>query len=394
MVAAPAFPAHVPPERVVDIDIYNMPLSTTVAQLAWNCFKGKGSPVYSPRNGGHWIATDGADVLKFFRDVEHFSSRQIVIPDPGGGRLLPTQSDGTDHDTYRANIVNLFSVEQVEALTPKIRELTVALIEAFRARGGCELVSEFSLQLPLIVFLTRMGLPIEDRLFLRGHVEVFAGSALVEEKQAAHEALHRYIEKWIRLRTEQPGDDAVSRIISAKLDGRQYTQEEVIATLILLLLGGLDTVASSLSFIALHLAKNPADREYIRQNHAKLPAIIMELLRRFSVAGTGRVLAKDYTYNGVTMKKGDRMMLAPTFFNLDPARVANSEAVDFNRPAPNLTFGAGPHICAGIHLAKREITIFLEEWLQRIPHFELDPRRPPKLCAGFQSSVQELWLRW
>lgn len=394
MATANAIPAHVPADRVVDIDIYDMPLADMSPQLAWKCFKGKGSPVFSPHNGGHWIATEGADVLRFFRDVEHFSSRHIVIPDPGGAPLLPTQSDGTAHIAYRAAIVDFFSADAVEKLTPQIRELTVALIEGFRRRGSCEFVAEFALQLPLIVFLMRMGLPPADRTLLRRHVETFASSAIIEEKQTAYQGLQTYIENCVQARRERPTDDPISRIMNAKVDGRPYTHEEIMGTLTLLLLGGLDTVASSLGFIALHLARNPQDCEYIRVHHDRLPLIVAELLRRFSVANTGRILAKDYSHNGILLKKGDRVCMVPTFYNLDPNRIANPEAIDFERPAALLTFGAGPHTCAGIHLAKREITVFLEEWLNRIPPFALDPARPPKLFAGFQSSVRELWLSW
>ena len=151
-------PDHVPPELVVDIDIYNIPGGTDDPQGCWRIFKGRGPLVWSPYNDGHWIATEGKDVFRFFRDPEHFSSSALAIPDPGD-RMLPIQADPPEHAKHRANITFLVTPERVEALEPRVRELTIQLIEGFRARGECEFVSEFALQLPLIIFLEMMGLP-------------------------------------------------------------------------------------------------------------------------------------------------------------------------------------------------------------------------------------------
>lgn len=391
---APNIPSHVPPELVVDIDIYNIPGGTEDPQGCWRIFKGHGPLVWSPYNGGHWIATEGKAVFRFFRDPEHFSSSALAIPDPGD-RMLPIQADPPEHAKYRANITFLVTPERVEQLEPRVRELTVQLIEAFRQRGECEFVSEFALQLPLIIFLEMVGLPLDDRLMLRDMIERFLKAQDGQMRYDIHMEIHHYLEKWVNLRREHPTDDGISRIIASTIDGRPYTQQEVLETLTLLLHAGLDTLMNMLGFIALHLARNPKDRDYIRDNPEKMHNVIQELLRRYTGPQLGRKLAMDYTYEGVTMKKGDMIMLSPFFFNQDESTLDNPDEVDFERQnIKHITFGSGPHTCAGALLARREIMIFLQEWLTRIPDFAVDPERPPKLSSQAQNSVETLWLTW
>lgn len=393
---APAknIPGHIPPELVVDIDIYNIPGADKDPQGCWRIFKGKGPLVWSPYNDGHWIATSGKAVFRFFRDPEHFSSSALAIPDPGD-RMLPIQADPPEHAKHRANIQFLVTPERVEQLEPRVRELTVQLIESFRERGECEFVSEFALQLPLIIFLEMVGLPLDDRLILRDMIERFLKAQDGQKRYDIHMEVHHYLEKWVNLRREQPGDDGISRIIASTIDGRPYSQQEVLETLTLLLHAGLDTLMNMLGFIALHLARNPKDRDYIRNNPGKMHNVIQELLRRYTGPQLGRRLAKDFTYEGVTMKQGDMIMLSPFFFNQDEETLSNPDEVDFERQnIKHITFGSGPHTCAGALLARREIMIFLQEWLTRIPDFVVDPERSPKLSSQAQNSVETLWLKW
>lgn len=387
-------PQHIPAELVVDVDLYNMPGADVDPQLAWRSFNGKGPLVYSPRNGGHWVATNGADVFRFLRTTEIFSSAQIVLPNPGPSRFLPAQSDPPDHGKYRANIMPLFSPKAIESIDDDVRSLTISLIEAFRETGECEFVSAFALQLPLRIFLHIMGLPVSDIKLLRGLVEDFITSPEIASKTVALTGITEYLEAAVDRRRKSPGSDGVSLIIGSAIDGRPYSEEEVISTLTLLLFAGLDTVAMMLSFITLHLARHPADRLYIRGNSARMGGIVQELLRRYTGSNVARVLAVDYCHEGVMLKKGDRILLSPTFFNMNEDTLERPDDVDFTRNPRHITFGAGPHTCAGAILARREVTIFLEEWLSRIPDFNVDEARPPIMSASQQNAITRLWLQW
>lgn len=387
-------PSHVPTDLVVDINLFDIPGGEIDPPTAWRNFQHKTPLAWSPRNGGHWIATCAEDIPKLFRDHEHLSSRQVVIPDPGNV-MLPIQADPPMHRHYRAMINPLLTHEAVDARGPAIRALTVSLIEGFYQRGECEFIDEFALQLPLMIFLDMMGLPLEDLHYLRELVDVFSRDPDVNAKIKAAQDQEDYLNTWLDKRIAEPKDDGLTRVTQATVEGRPYTREEMLSTCVMLLQAGLDTVANLIGFIALYLARHPEQRDYIRDNHDKMPVIVQELLRRFPIANMARVVAKDWEYKGVLLKKGDAIMLPPSLFNLDPKNTDNADEVDLTREsAQHITFGSGRHTCAGALLARKEVSIFLEEWLSRIPDFETDPTRPPRTICMAANSISQLWLKW
>jgi cytochrome P450 len=388
-------PEHVPADLLVDLDIYDLPDDGADAHAAWQQFRGHGPLVYSPYNGGHWVAVDGHDIVAMWRDPQTYSSWAVGLPDHGMSRQIPIEIDPPEHSEYRANIARFFTPSEVNRLEPEIRALAVRLIEGFRARGECEFIGEFAEQLPLIVFLTLMGLPQEDRIPLHAMVEAFARHPDLKIKQDAYNGLRHYLDDWIEKRLANPGSDVISFIARAEIGGRPYTRDEALSTCTLALLGGLDTVASSLGFWALHLARHPAQRAAIRQSgQGTLLQIINEFLRRFPIPNLSRVVTRDLVHRGVQMKKGDRILLSPSLHNLDPALYPDPFTVDFDRKPRHVTFGAGPHMCAGANLARCEFKIFLEEWLTRIPEFRVKPGTTPVMKAAPTNTVEELWLVW
>ena len=386
-------PSHVPPELVVDIDLFDIPGGDVDPPAAWREFQGKGPLAFSGRNGGYWVATCGEDIPKLFRDFEHLSSRKIVIPQPDN-LMLPIQADPPVHKHYRSTINPMLGNEAVEGRSADIRALTIELIEGFRPLGQCEFIGEFSLQLPLMIFLKLMGLPIEDLAYLRERVDVFTHDPDVNNKMKAAAEEEAYLDRWFEERIRNPQNDGLTRITQATIEGRPYTRQEMVSTGVMLFQAGLDTVANMLGFIAMHLARHPEQRQYIRDNHDKMPAIVQELLRRFPIANMARVVTTDWEYKGVVLKADDMIMLAPSLYNMDRDRVPDADAVELTREAQHITFGSGRHTCAGAVLARKEVTIFLEEWLARIPDYEIDPARPPKMIAMAASTISELWLKW
>lgn len=387
-------PAHVPDALVVDLDVYDLPGAATDPHLAWRAFQGKGPLVWSSRNGGHWVATRARDIARFYRDVAHFSSDTIIIQQPKGERMLPLQAAPPDHAKYRANVQALLTPKAVAGLESSIRALAVELIETFRQDGQCEFITQFALRFPLTIFLKMMGLPLDDREMLRELVEAYTYTPETAVKIRAYQALNDYLDGWIERRLAEPGDDAITHITRATIDGRPYTRGEMLSQFSMLLLAGLDTVAMMLGFVALHLARHPQDRAYIRANPDRMNQVVQELLRRYAGPHMARELAEDHVHEGVLLKKGDVIILPTALFNLDPDNAEDPDAVDFARDARHITFGSGPHTCAGALLARKEIAIFIEEWLARIPEFEEDPARPATMKSATQTCVTMLRLRW
>jgi len=152
------------------------------------------------------------------------------------------------------------------------------------------------------------------------------------------------------------------------------TDKEVFGFVCFLWIGGLDTVYAMLNNIWVWFAQNPDRVKEIIDRPDDIEHVLHELLRRFSVTFSARVVIQDVEIRGVQMKKGDRIFACLPAGNFDPEIFPNPLEVDFDRPRkPNLAFTAGVHSCLGSHLAKMELTAAIQEWLKRIPEFSLKP---------------------
>ena len=178
---------------------------------------------------------------------------------------------------------------------------------------------------------------------------------------------------------------------------RFQNDEETLSMASLLFVGGLDTVASSLAYIAHYLAQNPGQQQRLRDDPAIIPAASEEFLRRFGLSNTGRILTRDFEYKGVLFKKDEMIMVPNNLSGIDERAYPDPFTVDFDRgigPLDHNTFGNGPHKCIGAPLARAEIQVFLEEFVGRMPEFRLDPERTNVEHCGSVPGFDELYLRW
>jgi cytochrome P450 len=163
----------------------------------------------------------------------------------------------------------------------------------------------------------------------------------------------------------------------------------------LLFLGGLDTVAASLSFFMAFLADHPGHYQQLLDEPALLPQAIEELARVHGVAGTERGVTQDTHYAGVDFKAGDRLVFPAHIYGLNNDWVDDPDRVDFRRPvSAHLVFGSGPHRCLGSHLARLEMRIFLEEWMARIPSFRRTSEGDIPTRGGLVWSPVRVDLQW
>lgn len=391
-----AVPDHIPAHAVRDIDIYAVPGSDLDVHEAWRALQADNDIVWTPRNGGHWIATGGHVIEALFKRPDLFSNREIAVP-PGSMLLpmLPIQKDGEEHKVYRSIIEPAFKPKALEASASRARSLTIELIEAFQPHGRCEFIGDFALILPLVVFLSIVDLPQEDRDYLHGHAEVMTRTADIAKRHAAFQAVMAYLSQWIARRRAEPGADLFSAVVHARPFGRPATEEELLGLGGLLLFGGLDTVTSMMGFVMRFLATHPAHRRWIIDNPSKISSAIEEIMRRHGVANLMRTAIEDVDIAGVTIGKGEHISVVTCLHGLDPREFDDPLTVDFERPAKwTATFGAGPHRCPGMNLARMEIRITVEEWLRRIPDFDIDPAHPIVQQTGGVNGVLQLPLRW
>ncbi|MBV9996723.1 MAG: cytochrome P450 [Caulobacteraceae bacterium] len=397
-------PDHVPPELVYDFDLYSLRAEEEDVQAMWRGLRDRAPAAifWTPRHGGHWVATRAEHVEDVQIDYERFSHRKMNIPMSDyqlANPALPLGADPPVSTPFRALIMPAFLPAAVNRLTGTVQSVASELAEQLAPRGGCEFMTEFARILPVVVFLSMVDLPLEDRPMLQALSEQLSRSGSREKRQQSQEKMREYLGGWIRKRTAEPGDDLISRICRAEINGRPITLDETQRVCSLLVFGGLDTVASMIGFAARHLAVNPHNRRKVRErldDPARMRVIVEELIRRHALSNTAREITHDLVYKGVQLKKGEQILIPNVFAGLDEAKVERPLEVDFDREMPiyHATFGNGVHTCPGATLARREITVFLREWLSRIPDFEVKPGTHPLSVSGSTNTIVSLELVW
>ena len=396
-------PANVPPDLVVDFDFYAMAGPQDDVFQAWKGFAdrcrsirgGEAPIVWTPRYGGHWIAATGAAVEELFADVEHLSNRSISIPSFEGVHILPGEGDGEEHAITRIAAIRWFTPQRVRGLAGPIRSIAAGLIEEFRDKGECDFMPDFALKIPMHLFFEMMALPLSDGRMLLDAAEGVIREGVAEKKIAAMQGVFDYLGAIIDDRTPNPGDDLISALILSDYKGERMPRELVLSIAVNLLMAGLDTVASMLGFVVRHLAGDDDLRRELVAHPERIRSSVEEFARRFPVASLGRVVAKEFSYGGVTFKLGDRLFMPTALHCLDDSVFPQATAIDIDRKLTSImTFGRGPHQCLGALLARIELVEALGEWLGQIPEFRLTPGQPPIVSCGHITAMTSLPLSW
>jgi cytochrome P450 len=345
-----------------------------------------------------WVLKRYDLMLEAFQDTATFSSSQTAQFSSLVGetwKSLPLEADPPEHGPYRAILNPWFSPSRMKLLDDEIRALVVELIEGMKAKGECEFVDAFGEVFPVQIFLRMFGLPVSDASQLVAWNHGLASAKTLEQRQEAAKAIIDYLRKAIAAREAEPADDLMSHVLAARVWDRGLTADEKLGMCFLLYVGGLDTVANQLGFMFKHLAEHPADQQKLRDDPELISNAIEEFIRCYGVVNTARLVTRDIDFHGVKMKSGDLLFLLAAFAGRDNEKFEDAATVDFKRKTQShISFAAGPHRCAGSHLARRELRIALEEWLARIPTFRVQDGVAPRTGVGGVLSVFELPLAW
>lgn len=391
-------PPHVPPELVVDFDLYDPPGADTDFHKPWKALQDR-SPdiVWTTANGGHWIALRGKPIYEIFEDYQHFSSKVIIVPRERGDKIkvLPTTLDPPAHRPYRALLNAGLSPRVVRDIEPSVRTLVINTIESFKERGHCEFITEFAEILPISIFMQLVNLPVGDAIELKPWADQInrPDGSISPDEVMAHFA--DYLRPHVQARKANPGDDLLSQIVNTPVNGAPLIEAEAIELCTQVLIGGMDTVVSFLGFMMTFLARNPGHRRQLIDDPRLIYGAVEEFLRRFPIVQNGRLVVSDYEFCGVQMKAGEVVILPGVLHGLDEREHDNPLEVDFTRKHPiHSTFGNGAHRCPGAQLARSELRITLEEWLPKIPDFEIAPDQEVEMQGGIVGCVSKLPLRW
>lgn len=392
-------PDHVPDSLVVDHDyIHPAGMEEVGVYEAVKRLHSGPAIIWSPRHGGHWMVTRAEDVKFVQENYEIFSHEEFMIPRTLMPlKPLPLAVDPPNHARYRAVINPGFTPKHVARMRDEARALTIELIEAIRPNGGCEFLSEFARVMPVTMFLRIVDLPLDRREeFVEWGIAIMSAYDPAQ-RMAAMMRVREYLKTILDEREGGDGEDLLTRVAGWRRNPRFESDEETLSMASLLFVGGLDTVASSLSYITHHLARHPELQARLRREPELVPAAREEFLRRFGLSNTGRILTRDFEYKGILFKKDEMIMVPNNLSGIDERKYHRPMAVDLDRgttPNDHNTFGNGPHKCVGAPLARAEIDVFLEEFLARIPEFRLDPDRQNVEHCGSVPGFDELYIRW
>lgn len=398
-------PDHVPAHLVREIDMYALDGIEEGYHEAWKALQTPDMPelVWTPLTGGHWIATRGHIVKEVYENPPLFSSEVIFLPKEAGEKyqMVPTRMDPPEHTPYRKLLDSGLKLAKIRNVEEQVRQAAIDLIEPLVAKGECDFARDYANIFPVVVFMTLADLPMSDVPKLsKFAVDMTRPAGNTPEEMAAtleagNNGFFAYVEPIIRARTGGTGDDLISIMVNGTIDGEPIEHEKALGLISLLLLGGLDTVVNFLSFFMIYLARHPEKVAEIRDDDLKLRRGVEELFRRFPVVSEARMVAVDQTYRGVELKRGDMILLPTALHGLDEADNNNPWELDWDRRAPqHSTFGGGPHRCAGLHLARLEATVTLQEWIKRIPEFKLKDGANPVYHSGIVAAVENVPLEW
>jgi cytochrome P450 len=352
----------------------------------------------NPRGKGNWVFKSYDIVAEALKMTELFSSdrysgfSQLIGED---WPMLPLEVDPPLHRPYRLLLNKVFAPSRMSALEDGITETVRNLLDKIRPLGKCEFQQSFGLPLPTTMFLRLMDLPLEDApTLLAWENELLHGMDMAARASAAR-SIKDYLVGYIEKREQAPADDVVSYIAQAELDGRPLTSLEKLGMCFVLYGAGLDTVASALGFTFKYLAENPDKQEQLRRRPEIRERAVEELLRANTNVVPNRIVTRDTDFHGVSLKKGDVVALPTMFANHDPALFECPAGVDFDRGnvMRHVSFGSGPHNCLGSHLARRELRIALDEWMNGMPPFRLG-EESPVTYGGSVFGVHSLHLAW
>ena len=333
------------------------------------------------RRGRAWLPTTYADVTALAKDTGHFSSANTNViesveePDPPilTYGLPPITSDPPLHTWTRRLLLPWFSHTRVATYEPMTRSLCRSLIEARLERGGADAAADYAQQIPVRVIGSILGIPEDLADTFTGWVrDVLEFADDPDRVQRGMFGIGYYLWDRINERRDDDGDDLLTYLLHAEVEGGSVDDMVVLGMAILTMIAGIDTTWSAIGSSLWHLATHDGDRRRLVAEPALMDTAIDELLRAYAPVTMARIVTEDVEFQGCPMKQGDKVLLNFPAANRDPAAFEQADRVVLDRQENrHVAFGSGIHRCAGSNLARMELRVALEEWLARVPVFHL-----------------------
>lgn len=383
----------------------------------WDNLREECPVAHTERWGGSWMPTRYEDLFKIAQDIQHFSSREVLVAPGGPGRgedeepdedfpeelrdyeigAPPITSDPPIHTWARRLLLPPFSNKSIAKWEPVTREQCRLLIDGFIENGRADAAVDYSQQIPPYIIASMLGIPKEMSgtftEWVRGALEL--GLTNVDVQSEAMRNIFLFLWERIQEHKDHPQDDLISYLLSAEVDGKPVEETHVLGTCFLILLAGIDTTWSSIGSALWHLAQHPEDRARLIAEPELITSAVEEFLRAYSPVTMARVVTEDYEYNGCPMSEGDKVIMNFPAANRDPAKFKDPDKFIIDREEnPHIAFGVGIHRCAGSNLARMEMRVSIEEWLKRIPEFRLEDPEAVTWAGGQVRGPRTMTVVW
>jgi linalool 8-monooxygenase len=345
----------------------------------------------------HWNALTDADEPGFwsftkFDDIQAISSNSELFSSARGGVFFTAAMSATPIEalrevilgmdpprhTHQRNVVQaVFTPRMIRQMEADVRATVTSLIDGVIEKGACDFVEEIAVELPLIVIADMLGVVQEDRRQLFEWSNKLSHSAATGNAQLGMEALIEmggYLTALTAERKVNPGDDLLSRMLAAEVDGESLSEAEITFFFAILMFAGNDTTRNTASGGMRALMENPAERQKLIDDPELIPGAVEELLRWVSpVVYFTRTVTADTVVGGHALKEGERVCMWYGAGSRDPEKNDNPETFNVSRgKMPHQAFGGGgAHFCLGNQLARLELRLLLEELIRRMPDMEI-----------------------
>lgn len=335
-----------------------------------------------------WLVTRYEDALaalsdhRLSSDVRDASDTRLLqqLPETERESMLSNmlRSDPPDHTRLRRLVSKAFTARRVAAMRPRIQDVTDRLLDAVVGSGRADLIADFALPLPVTVISELLGVPVDDRhdfqrwtdrMIMRG--PELPDPAVVNE---AWQHMRAYVTELIGAKRQDPGDDLLGALVTARDEEQRLTEDELIAMVFLLLVAGYITTVNLIGGGIAMLLAHPDQLDLLRSDPGLLPGAVEEFLRYDGPVNPGiaRFAREDAEIAGVTVPRGATVLIASAIADRDPARFAAPERLDITRQDnAHLAFGHGIHYCLGAPLARLEGQIAIGTALRRLPGLAL-----------------------
>ena len=314
--------------------------------------------------------------------VRFCSGRGVLVNDPlREGHTLKgsiLHMDPPTHGHWRKVLNREFTARALSRMEGRVRQITGELLDALPAGEECDAVEKLTAPLPVLVICELLGIPGADRSAFRrwSDAAIVASdgrSALSDVDAAALAEMAAYFERLATAKRDEPGDDLISLLVQAEIDGHQPAVGELLTFIISLVVAGNETTRHLMSGSLIELAARPGDRQRLYERPDAIPVAVEEFLRWVTpIQQFARTVTADTEAAGIPVAEGDYLVMLYASGNRDEAAFgATAGELDLTREptTPNLAFGFGEHFCLGAALARMEARVLFEEMARRRTSF-------------------------